>query len=53
MPNIDLQKYNKFLVAFVGLLLLALAPYYGANPTFQHVVSVATLLGIFHVPNKQ
>lgn len=47
----NLQKYNKFIVGVVGLALTVLSTHYGANPTFQAFLAIATGLGIYHVPN--
>ena len=48
-----MQKYNKAIVAVVGIAVTLLAPHFGANANFQYVVGVATALGIYHVPNLE
>lgn len=46
-----MQKYNKFIVAIVGVILTELARRYGANDWYQGIVMVAAALGVYHVPN--
>ena len=47
-----LGKYNKSLVAIVGVVLTGLNVSYGNNPKVQAVIAVATLLGVYGVKNK-
>jgi hypothetical protein len=46
-----LQRYNKTLITLVGAGLTVAAPYFGGNQAFQIVLAVATVLGVYHVPN--
>lgn len=47
----SLEPYNKGLVAFVGTLLTVLAPHLGANPNFQYITGIITVLGVLHIRN--
>jgi hypothetical protein len=51
----NLSKYNKFLIALVGALILGLSTYYGEEQPewFVTVVGVLTSLGVYIVPNKK
>ncbi len=46
-----LSKYNKFIVAVVGLVVSYLAQHYGASAVVKDVVLIATALGVYQVPN--
>ena len=48
-----MQKYNKTIVAVVGAVVTGLSLYYGPNnPTVQLVITLATALGVYAVPNR-
>lgn len=44
-------KYNKFIVAIVGLVITYLMQRYGADHIVKDVVLVATALGVYQTPN--
>ena len=49
-----MQKYNKALVALVGGVVSGLELYYDVLPSWaQLLVTVATVLGVYQVRNKQ
>lgn len=48
-----MNKYRKFLVAVVAVVLTGLNALYGSNPYVQLAISVAGALGVYMVPNKQ
>lgn len=48
----SMSKYNKALVAIVGLVITYLTVHYGANHVVQDVVMVATALGVYQTPNQ-
>lgn len=49
-----MQKYNKAIVALVGGVIAGLDLYYDVLPSWaQLLVTVATVLGVYQVKNKQ
>ncbi|MEO5499462.1 MAG: hypothetical protein ABIR46_03110 [Candidatus Saccharimonadales bacterium] len=52
----DLSKYNKALVAVVGVVLTWALATYGGDPEWAKWLSlasaIATALGVYQVPNK-
>jgi hypothetical protein len=46
------QKYNKFLVAILTVVLAGLAQQYGSNQLVQLVIGLAGAFGVYQVPNK-
>jgi type IV secretory pathway VirB2 component (pilin) len=47
-----LFKYNKTIVAILGVVVTGLLAYYGDNQNLQLAVSILTALGVYQVPNK-
>lgn len=47
-----MAKYNKFLVAALGVILSGLNVMYGMNPYVQMAINVAVMLGVYQVPNR-
>ena len=47
-----MQKYNKTIVAVVAVILTGLNMIYGQNDIVQMVIAVATMLGVYQIPNK-
>lgn len=48
----DLKPYNKFIVALLGAILTTVTQFYGNNTYVVMVVTLATALGVYSVPNK-
>lgn len=46
-----LNQIRKALVAALGTVLLALSEAYADNPYVQTIVALATVLGVYGVPN--
>jgi hypothetical protein len=47
-----LAPYNKTLIGILGVVLTGLNALYGTDPRIQLLISVATVLGVYHVPNR-
>ena len=47
-----MKKYSKFLIAAAGVVLTGLSMLYGHNQTVQLIISVATAVGVYRVPNE-
>ena len=47
-----MAKYAKGIVALVGAVVAIASVRYGAESWFQYVVSLATALGVYAVPNS-
>lgn len=45
-------RYDKFLVGVLGIILTGLNISYGSNADVQIIISLATALGVYQVPNK-
>lgn len=49
----QLSKYNKFIVAGIGVAIAILLRHFGAtNVWVQDAILVATAFGVYQVPNK-
>lgn len=49
----SLAKYSKFIAAIVGVVLIVVGNYYGLNSiAYTSIVSIATALGVYGVPNS-
>lgn len=48
-----MQKYNKFLVAVLGVGLSALSFYYSDATWLPFVIQAAAALGVYATPNKK
>lgn len=47
-----IARYGKFITALVGVVLLVVGDHYGLTSTaYTTIVSVATALGVYGVPN--
>lgn len=49
----SMSKYRKALVALAGMVITWLSVHYGTNQVVEDVVMLATVLGVYHVPNQQ
>lgn len=49
----DWRKYNKTLIALLGVVLVALNTIFLNNQAVEVVVAVATALGVYQVPNQE
>lgn len=48
-----MRKYNKFLIAALGVVLTGLNVLYGNDSSVQLAINVATALGVYRVPNLE
>lgn len=46
------QKYNKSIIAVIGVVLTGLNVLYGNNSNVQLVIALATAAGVYQVRNK-
>ena len=47
-----MQKYNKFLVAALTVVLAGLAQQYGSSQLVQLIIGIAGALGVYATPNR-
>lgn len=48
-----MEKYNKFLVVLVGVVLSALSYYFSDATWLPFVIQAAAALGVYATPNKK
>lgn len=51
MQHFDYRKFRKTLIAALGAGLFAVSQAYTDNPWLQFAVAIATVLGVYQVPN--
>jgi hypothetical protein len=51
MQHFDYRKFRKTLIAALGAGLFAVSQAYTDNPWVQSAVAVATVFGVYQVPN--